>query len=89
MPPLRIHKTGQQLRSVDDIAPEEIMMAVRECVKSALGITYDDLVRETLKLFGLHTIQDNSIHVGEIIDQMITQYKLKSEKEKITKGKKF
>lgn len=41
-PPLRIHISGKPLRSLDEIPPEEIEIAIVECTQNALGILSDD-----------------------------------------------
>lgn len=89
MPPLRIHIAGSTLRNIDEIAPEEIMVAVKVCVQHALGIYHEDLLRETLKLFGLMTTRDNSLSLRIIISHMVSQNILKLENGKISKGDNF
>ena len=87
-PPLRVHVPGEAIRQIQDIAPEEIMMALFECVNGAVGITKEDLIRETCKLFGLKATQDNVLLVKKNIDYMVTKKVFKSDGEKISKAKK-
>ncbi len=88
-PPLRIHVTGEKLRDIDEIAPEETMVAVRTCVQHALGIFHEDLIRETLKLFGLTATRENSVFLRKMISQMVSQNVLNLENGKISKGNNF
>jgi len=87
-PPLRIHIPGEPIRPINDIDPEEIMMALIACVEGAIGISKDDLTREACKLFGLNATQDNAIQVEKIIDHMIKIKVFKNNEGKISKVKK-
>lgn len=88
-PPLRMHTPGQPVRDLEEIAPEEIGVAIKACVQSALGIFVEDLVRETLKLFGLIATSDHSALIKSQLDQMVSQDILKLENNKISKGRNF
>lgn len=88
-PPLRIHTNGHEIRAILEIPPEEIELAIHECVQSAVGITFDDLIRETCKLFGLNATTENTIQVSKIIKTLVSNGALISRNEKITKGKNF
>ena len=88
-PPLRIHTNGHDMRSVLEIPPEEIEIAIRECVKSAIGITLDDLIRETCRLFGLNATTENTAQVSKIIETLVLNSALVSRNNKLTKGKNF
>ena len=88
-PPLRIHTNGHDMRSVLVIPPEEIEIAIRECVKSAIGITLDDLIRETCRLFGLNATTENTAQVSKIIETLVLNSALVSRNNKLTKGKNF
>jgi hypothetical protein len=61
--PLRVHTSGGDRRTVDEIAPEEIATAMRECVKVAVTLTPEDLVRQTAKLFGLKVTKPDGSRV--------------------------
>jgi len=88
IPPLRIYIPGGALRQIQDIAPEEIMLALLECVNGAVGINKEDLIRETCKLFGSKATQDNTRIIGNIVDHMISNRIFKSDEGKISKAKK-
>lgn len=88
-PPLRIHTNGHEIRAILEIPPEEIELAIRECVKSAVGITFDDLIRETCKLFGLNATTENTMQISKIINTLASNEILVSRNDKLTKGKNF
>jgi hypothetical protein len=88
-PPLRIHVSGQVLRDIEEIAPEELTVAIKTCVQSALGISPEDLLRETLKLFGLTATRDHSAQLQTLLDQLVAQDILKLENGKISKSRNF
>lgn len=92
VPPLRIfvdEGEGGDVRAIEEIAPEEIALAIRECVKSAIGILQDDLARETCRLFGLNATADAAGYVGSLAEQMVKAGILAVNDEKVTKGPKF
>lgn len=89
IPLLRFHAPGESPRDLDEIAPEEIEVAIKACVQSALGILSEDLVRETLKLFGLTATRDNSLLIQTMLDRMVLRDVLKLENGKISKSKNF
>lgn len=51
-PIVRAPKEGDEVRSIDHIAPEEIAEAAFLCVQEARSLTEADLIRETAKLLG-------------------------------------
>jgi hypothetical protein len=51
-PIVRAPKEGDEGRSIDHIAPEEIAEAAFLCVQEARSLTEADLIRETAKLLG-------------------------------------
>jgi very-short-patch-repair endonuclease len=85
--PLRVHAPGEPLRPMDEIAPEEIESAVRECVRAAVTIGRDDLVRETCKLFGLKATHENALQVDDLVESMLEQDQLKLENDKLSAGR--
>jgi len=89
IPPLRFHTNGQEIRAINDIPPEEIMLAIHECVNGAVGIALDDLVRETCRLFGLKAIAEATIHIDRIVKYLVEKNVLSLKDEKVTKGRKF
>ena len=88
-PPLRIRANGADSRTILEIPPEEISLAIRECIKSAIGITYDDLIREICRLFGLKVTNETSINIGKNINLLVSNNILILNNNKITKGNKF
>lgn len=88
-PPLRIHIPEETVRSLDEIDPEEQAVAVKICVKHALGILQEDLVRECLKLFGLMATRENSIKLQKIIETMAAKKILEIKNGKISQGSNF
>jgi len=89
VPPLRIHTNGNDIRTILEIPPEEIELAVRECIKSAVGISQDDLIREICRLFGLKAIAETATHIEQTINQLVANNTLIMNSEKITKGSNF
>ncbi len=88
-PQLRIFVTGGDLRPILDIPPEEVVLAIRECIKVAVGITIDDLIREVGKLFGLNATEENAVHIGRIIYSLISNDALSLKNNKVAVGKNF
>lgn len=88
-PPLRIHTNGQDVRVISEIPPEEIILAIRECINGAVGITLDDLIRETCKLFGLKATADTTFHITRIVEYLSSKDIIIIKNEKITKGSYF
>lgn len=84
VPPLRTHVSGKPPRSLNEIPPEEIMVAVIECIKSALGILSEDLIRETLRLFGLNASNENSYYAMDIINRLVLLKIIKIENDKVS-----
>lgn len=89
IPPLRIQTDGQTFRNVEDISPEELIVAAIRCTQNALGLQFDDLARETLKLFGLSATRDNLLHITSILDHLISIKILRSENGKVSMTKTF
>jgi len=88
-PPLRIHEEGTSTRSLNEIPPEEIMLAIFMCVKNALGIFSEDLAREILRLFGLSATRDNLLSIQTIVSQLISKNILNIENNRISISKKL
>ncbi len=87
VPPFRIHIQSQEIRSIEEIPPEEITIAVLECVKCAVGILSEDLIRETCRLFGLNVTRENAIFIQNIVNGLVNNKLLTSEDDKIIMGK--
>jgi very-short-patch-repair endonuclease len=69
-PMIRVPKNGDERRSIDMICPEEIALAVDLCLRSALSLTPDDLIRETARLFTLKASNNNSQSIQQVLYQM-------------------
>jgi hypothetical protein len=52
--PVRVPQGDSGVRPVEQIAPEELSEAAYICVKAALSLDEDDLIKQTAWLFGLH-----------------------------------
>lgn len=87
--PLRVHVPGQPVRPIAEIAPEEIEVAVRQCVKGSVTIRRDDLARETARLFGLRNSSENSGLIDRIMESMLKRQVLLDQGGKISAGAKF
>ena len=60
------------------------MVAVIECIKNALGILSEDLIRETLRLFGLNASNENSYYTMDIINRLVLLKIIKIENDKVS-----
>ena len=81
--PLRLHKTGDPERKIEEIPPQEIDAGIFECVKNSMSISRDDLVTETAKLFGLRTTTNVSTQIRQRITSLLRARKLISKANKI------
>jgi very-short-patch-repair endonuclease len=65
-------------RKIDQIAPEEIKLAIETVVQEALGIQREDIPPAVCSLLGFgRASQDMRGHVDELISQMLLQRELK------------
>ncbi len=87
--PLRVHLPGQPVRPIKEIAPEEIEVALRECVRGALTIAREDLVKEACRLFGLRATAENAARVDGIVTALLAAGEFELEKGKIRRGNNF
>jgi hypothetical protein len=66
-------------RTIDEIAPRELLNAMRYLAKTGVGISRDELIRETGGMFGysrmatktrdhLEAIIDHGVHQGDLLD---------------------
>jgi hypothetical protein len=69
--------------------PEEIILAIRECINGAIGIAVDDLIQEVCRLFSLKATSESSLNINHLIDSMVSADTLSLRGNKVTKGKKF
>jgi very-short-patch-repair endonuclease len=88
-PPLRIHVDGHDIRAILEIPPEEIVLAIRECITSAVGISKGDLIHEICRLFGLKGTNETTTHIGKIIDYLLSKNTLYIKGDKLIKGDNF
>jgi hypothetical protein len=84
--PLRVHTNGRPARAVDDIAPEEMQLALAECIKNSITIAPEDLAREACRLFGLRATRENLRPFEAISGQMVEDGVLKIENGKLARG---
>ena len=70
-PTVRMAKSGQAPRSINEIPIEELVEAAHICVGSALSIEREDLVRETAKLFGIRASRKSSARLDTAIDSLL------------------
>lgn len=80
---LRIYNGGSAKRQIEHIPPQEIAIAVIECVQNSISITEDDLVKETSRLFGLRATSKVSAKVERIIRNLISSNRLTEKSGKI------
>lgn len=69
-PPLRIHEDGKSVRSINEIAPEEIGIGIIECVKNSISVSKEDLIKETARVFGLRATQRNTSVIKAVINSL-------------------
>jgi hypothetical protein len=84
---LRIYKGGDSKRPIEKIPPQEISLAVLECVRNSISITEDDLVREIARLFGLRATKKVAPIIRRIIRSMVSNKSLRRKSGKIMIGK--
>lgn len=70
LPMIRVPKNGEDRRSIEMICPEEIALAVDLCLRSALSLTPDDLIRETARLYKLQASDNNSWTIQQVLYRM-------------------
>ena len=83
---LRVYQGGDYKRSIEEIPPQEVSLAIFECVKNSISISEDDLIKETARLFGLKATANVSMKIQWIIRSMITNTHLKQKAGKIMMG---
>lgn len=83
---LRIPVNRKDTRPIREIPPEEIVLAIQECVMGAVGIEQEDLIREVCRLFGLKATDDNFFVVHHYVNYLVTNNYLLSKNGKITRG---
>jgi len=71
VPPLRIYKKGGSKRDIDEISPEEIGLAIIECVKNSVGISEDGLTKEVARLFGLRVVDSNIPPIRQMVKHLV------------------
>jgi len=72
---LRIHN-GARKRQIWEVPPQEIELAIIECVQNSISISEDDLVKETARLFRWRVTAKISTQLHQMIDDMITEGRL-------------
>jgi len=84
---LRVCLKGNYNRSIEEVPPQEISLAIIECVKNSMSISEDDLVRETARLFGLRATSKVSARIWWIMNSMLTNNHLERKAGKIMMSK--
>jgi hypothetical protein len=75
---------GDPIRSVDEIAPIEILNAMCHLARTGLGISRDELIRETAAVFGYSRLASRlKGHLEAVLDHGIGLRKLKQRDETI------
>lgn len=87
--PLRVHVEGEPVRKINEIAPEEIERAVRECVRASITIGHEDLVREAGRLFGLRHTAANEAPIGRVVERLLHSGVLQESAGKVSAGANF
>lgn len=85
---LRVYD-GVTKRKIDEITPQEIMLAIMECVKNSYSIGEVDLIKETARLFGLQARNKTSFTIRKAIQKMIDNDYLQLKFGKIILGQKM
>jgi hypothetical protein len=76
---------GAAARSIEEIAPRELLNAMHYLAKTGLGISREELVRETAGLFGFTRMASKiTAHLDAVIDYGITQRVLVDDGQSIT-----
>ena len=71
VPPLRIYNKGGSKREIEEIPPEEIGLAILECVRNSIGISEDGVTREVARLFGLRAGKNTVRPIKQVINHLI------------------
>lgn len=87
--PLRVHAAGGDRRSIEEIAPEEIAAAMRECVKAAVTLEPEDLIRQTAKLFGLKVSVQNTTALKRVMKNLLREGVLVESGGRIGRGSNY
>lgn len=71
-------------RNLEDVAPEEITIALKESIEQHIAVHKEDLIKYTNKAFGNTKITDlNAQYLTKIIEQLLTNQEIKIEKDLI------
>jgi hypothetical protein len=73
---LRVYKGGKEKRNIEHIPPQEITIAIVECVRNSISISESDLIKETARLFGLRATKKVSAEISLIIQSLISSANL-------------
>ena len=83
---LRVYKGGKGKRSIEEISPQEIALAVIECVQNSISISENDLIKEAARLFGLRATEKVSIDIKRVIQSLLSTGNLIPKNNKIMLG---
>lgn len=90
LPAIRVPKFGYfDRRSIDMICPEEIALAINLCLRSALSLTREDLIRETAWLFKLQANGHNNWIILQVLCKMEELQMIELCENKYYTGKKY
>jgi hypothetical protein len=70
LPMIRAPKDGDERRSIELICPEEVALAADLCLRAALSLLPDDLIRETARLFKLQASDNNRDAIQQVLTRM-------------------
>jgi len=80
---VRVPHKGDGLRSIEEIPPEELMEGMYLCVRSALSLDKEDLVKQTAKLFGLRVNAKVTLCIERGLSKLVQSQRLEWRGEKI------
>jgi hypothetical protein len=80
---VRVPHHGEGSRTIEEITPEEIQGGIYICVKSALSIGKEDLIKQTAKLFGLKANAMVFFNIEKNLSTMLQSRKLEWRGDKV------
>lgn len=75
---------GTEKRSVEDVPPEEIAVAVRYVLSKQFSMPYSDLVRETAKAIGYTRGANVDKQIGYAVDIAVSRGWAERQEDKVT-----
>ena len=80
---VRIPRNGEGSRSIEEIPPEELQQGIYLCIKSALSMEKEDLIKQTAKLFGLKASNKVIPIIEKNLEKLVLSKKLAFREGKI------